>query len=318
MQGDVAEAERWLAVAEKATYDGVSVDGTASFESGRAIFRSMLCPSGPERMLSDARFALDSEPADSVWRDTALVTCGEATLMLGDRESARELFEETSVVAEKVSGTDNFVIAEAQLAMLDVNGGKPGDATRHAERAHAAIEKYRIHDYGISLIAFATGASVALHNGDLDLSRRRLVEGMRSRQFCTAAIPYLAVRGRLQLGRVFLALADLSSARHLLREIDDILHVRPKLGVLIDDVEEFRVAISSSTASTPGRAPLTPAELRLLPYLQTHLTLPEIADRLFVSVNTVRTQVGSIYRKLGVARRAEAVERAVDVGLLGG
>ena len=49
--------------------------------------------------------------------------------------------------------------------------------------------------------------------------------------------------------------------------------------------------------------PLTPAELRLLPYLQTHLT----ADRLFVSSHTVKTQVKSIYRKLGVSSRNDAV-----------
>ena len=59
------------------------------------------------------------------------------------------------------------------------------------------------------------------------------------------------------------------------------------------------------------------AELRLLPYLQTHLTLPEIGARLFISRNTVATEVGSIYRKLGVSSRAEAVERTMQMGLLG-
>ena len=67
-----------------------------------------------------------------------------------------------------------------------------------------------------------------------------------------------------------------------------------------------------------GGPPLTPAELRLLPYLQTHLSIPEIGARLFVSRNTVSTEVGSIYRKLGVSSRSEAVERATAIGLLGG
>ena len=66
-----------------------------------------------------------------------------------------------------------------------------------------------------------------------------------------------------------------------------------------------------------GGPPLSPAELRVLPYLQTHLTLPEVAGRLFVSPNTVRSQVGSIYRKLGVSSRSEAVQRATAIGLLG-
>ena len=61
---------------------------------------------------------------------------------------------------------------------------------------------------------------------------------------------------------------------------------------------------------------LTGAELRLLPYLATHLMFPEIASRLFISRNTVKTEAVSIYRKLGVSSRSEAIERAVEVGLL--
>ena len=78
----------------------------------------------------------------------------------------------------------------------------------------------------------------------------------------------------------------------------------------------------SETASSPqvgatGTPPLTPAELRLLPYLQTHLTMREIGERLFVSRNTVSSEVGSIYRKLGVSSRNEAVQQATTIGLLG-
>ena len=64
--------------------------------------------------------------------------------------------------------------------------------------------------------------------------------------------------------------------------------------------------------------PLTPAQLRLLPYLQTHLTFREIGERLVLSRTTSATDVGSIYRKLGVSSRSAAVERATTVGLLGG
>jgi len=49
--------------------------------------------------------------------------------------------------------------------------------------------------------------------------------------------------------------------------------------------------VSSAAAGTAGPLPLTPAKLRLLPYLQTHLTAERIAERLFVSNWTVKTQV---------------------------
>jgi len=65
-------------------------------------------------------------------------------------------------------------------------------------------------------------------------------------------------------------------------------------------------------------SPLTSAELRLLPYLQTHLTIAEIAERLQITRNTVGTEVSAVYRKLGVSSRGEAVGQATQLGLLGG
>ena len=114
-------------------------------------------------------------------------------------------------------------------------------------------------------------------------------------------------------------MAGYSAARHLLREIDEILLRRPALGVLLDEVSEFRRIVTSSVqGGATGGPPLTPAELRLLPYLQTHLTIGEIGERLFVSRNTVSSEVASIYRKLGVSSRSRAVKQAATIGLLGG
>jgi LuxR family maltose regulon positive regulatory protein len=51
--------------------------------------------------------------------------------------------------------------------------------------------------------------------------------------------------------------------------------------------------------------------------LATHLSFPEIGERLFVSRHTVKTQAMSIYRKLGASSRSEAVRKAEETGLLG-
>lgn len=319
LSGRTVEADRWLALVSEMSYEGAPRDGTASFESSRAFLRAMACAGGPEQMLADARFAVEQEPSWSVWRDSVLVTYAEAHLLKGNHDRARELFEETSRVAAEFGYTDNFAIAESELALLAIDrGGEWNEAKDHVERALAVIDEHRMQDYATAAIAFAAGARVSLQSGEMEETNRLLAKGMRARQFCTAAIPFLAVRTRLHLAKVHLALAETSAARHLLREISDILHERPRLGTLVDEVEKFREEVSSSNVRTPGRAPLTPAELRLLPYLQTHLTFPEIADRLFVSRNTVRTQVASIYRKLGAGSRAEAVDRATEIGLLGG
>ena len=168
------------------------------------------------------------------------------------------------------------------------------------------------------MLAFAAAARLAVHQGDLKEADRQLTQAMRARPSCTIAIPYLAVRVRLQLAKVYWSLGDQTTARHLLREIDDILRHRPALGTLVEEVSAFRQSVTAAGRKTTGVSPLTPAELRLLPYLQTHLTIREIAERLFVSRNTVNSEVGSIYRKLGVSSRSEAVEHATAIGLLGG
>ena len=74
------------------------------------------------------------------------------------------------------------------------------------------------------------------------------------------------------------------------------------------------------TARPEGAAPLAEAlsesELRVLRYLPTNLTAPEIAAELFVSLNTIRTHLRNVYAKLGVHSRADAVKRGRELGLL--
>ena len=73
--------------------------------------------------------------------------------------------------------------------------------------------------------------------------------------------------------------------------------------------------------SAPGQRPtagwsLTTAELRVLQFLPTHLSFPEIAERLNVSANTVKTHSRAVYRKLDASSRAEAVVHAGEAGLI--
>jgi LuxR family maltose regulon positive regulatory protein len=66
----------------------------------------------------------------------------------------------------------------------------------------------------------------------------------------------------------------------------------------------------------PPVEPLSDSEIRVLRYLPTHLSAPQIASELYVSHNTVRTHMRHLYAKLGTHRRFEAVERARALGLL--
>jgi LuxR family maltose regulon positive regulatory protein len=175
-----------------------------------------------------------------------------------------------------------------------------------------------MHDYATSVLASAAAARLAVHSGRPEEAERQLRRAMRARPTVTFALPFLAVRLRLQLAKVSWARGESTTTRHLLRVIDDVLLRRPNLGALVDQVAEFhRIVTTGAATGRAGASPLTQAELRLLPYLQTHRTLREIAGRLFISRNTASTQVASIYRKLGVSSRNDAVQEATAIGLLG-
>jgi len=62
--------------------------------------------------------------------------------------------------------------------------------------------------------------------------------------------------------------------------------------------------------------PLTDRELEVLSYLPSRLTNAELAERCFVSVNTIKTHMAHIYQKLAVPNRSEAITRARELGLL--
>jgi LuxR family maltose regulon positive regulatory protein len=121
----------------------------------------------------------------------------------------------------------------------------------------------------------------------------------------------------LELARAHLNLADADGARTLIREADDVIQHRPALGTLNQQARELRTQLTNVTSVGVGWAStLTAAELRLLPLLTTHLSFREIAERLFVSRNTVKSQANSVYRKLDASSRSEAIERAVELGLV--
>ena len=75
------------------------------------------------------------------------------------------------------------------------------------------------------------------------------------------------------------------------------------------------LALEGVDAAAPAEA-LTEREMTVLRYLQGMMSTAEIASVLFVSINTVKTHIKSIYRKLGAGRRREAVERAHQLHLL--
>jgi LuxR family maltose regulon positive regulatory protein len=80
-------------------------------------------------------------------------------------------------------------------------------------------------------------------------------------------------------------------------------------------LERFDMRLPRPAGSHPG-ALLTDSELAVLRFLPSHMTNQEIAEALFLSINTIKTHLSSVYRKLGVANRRQAIAQGRRLDLL--
>ena len=88
------------------------------------------------------------------------------------------------------------------------------------------------------------------------------------------------------------------------------------LTAILDVVHGSPPPAATEQSSSPPTEELSPGELRVLQYLPTNLSRPEIAGELSVSVNTISTHLRRIYAKLQVRDRSSAVQRARELRLL--
>jgi LuxR family transcriptional regulator, maltose regulon positive regulatory protein len=279
----------------------------------------MAMRSGPERMLEDARQAVDGLDRTDRWRMLALTALGVAQQFSGLGEEAElTLGQAIEEAVARGSTPSAAVIAAAQQAAIAI--GRDDWTTVHRlvrfGQEHVVANHLGEQAPGIAIEAVA--ARLAVHAGDRVAAKAHLMHSQRTRPILNHALPWLAVRIRLDLAAAHLGLADPAGARALLMEIRDVMVRRPKLGTLVVEIGSLQARLEQARGGSPSASTLTVAELRLLPLLSTHLSFKEIAGRLFVSPNTVKSQAISIYRKLDATSRSEALDHAAEAGLIDG
>jgi LuxR family transcriptional regulator, maltose regulon positive regulatory protein len=317
LRGRTEEAERYAYALEHTEYDGPMPDGSPSPEPWAALVRACLCRRGVGEMGVDARLALDTLPSTSFWRPVALGLLGIALLLEGDFEQAERVLAETAEEAVGSGAIYAGVIARSELALLALERKDLERAEGQLTMARDLLQDQPIEEYVAATIYLAAAARLALEKSQAATARDLLVRSMRMRPQLGAAMPWFGVQTRLELARAHLLLGDSEGAKTLFREASDVIRQRPDLGTLRVQARELRDTLANVASVEDGWAStLTAAELRLLPLLTTHLSFREIAERLFVSRNTVKSQAISVYRKLGASSRSEAIERALELGLV--
>ncbi len=124
---------------------------------------------------------------------------------------------------------------------------------------------------------------------------------------------------QLKLRELDKASKTLTEAAGLAREtgyVRVLLDV-PELRWLLHAVDRELAATRVGTSTTGPAVELTPRELQVLKLLAEDRTYQQISDELVISINTVRTHVSHLYRKLSVRRRAQAAATAHRLGVLG-
>jgi LuxR family maltose regulon positive regulatory protein len=315
LTGQPGETERWAAAAERAPLGGTLDDGN-TVEGTVAYLRALLARDGVDAMRRDAQIALDGLSPASPYRATMLYTEGVSHLLDGDLDRGAAILARTLDVAVAARVLPFVPVVLATRGILAIERDDWDEAEAFADRAAAVMEDGDFDDYWTSALVYAWMARVAVHGGDVARGLELAARAARLRRLLTYALPVVSVQALLEMGRVYVALADPAGGRAVLRQVDDILQQRPKLGDLPRQAADLRQALDTIRGGAPGASSLTTAELRLLPLLQTHLTFREIGDRLYVSRHTVKTQAISVYRKLGVSSRSEAITRMHELGLL--
>jgi LuxR family maltose regulon positive regulatory protein len=315
--GNSSEVEWWVAAVQRAHVEGPLPDGTRTSSTWAVLLRATLCWDGVERMGDDALYALDRLGKHSPMFALAQLLLGVSQLLDGRPDEAELTLEEASELAASADAPVVASVALAELSLLAQADERWGLAEELGRRARDLAREFDHSGHTAAALAYVASARSALRNNNWvraadDIDR---VHALLPR--LTDALPWLAVQVRLELARAHLTLNDMGAADELSTEIETLLLARPYLGTLKTAARELGDAVLSLHGQPAANVrSLTAAELRLLPLLTTHLTFRQIAQRLYVSRNTIKTQAISVYRKLGASSRTEAIDRAIELGLL--
>jgi len=315
--GQPGEAERWVAAAERASPVGVLPDGN-TMEGTLAYLRACLCRDGVAEMRRDARIGWDGLSPASPYRATMLYFEGLSYLLEDDPDRAAPVLARALEVAAQVGAPPVTAMILAEQCSLAAQRNSWAEVASLAQRAVSIVQEGQLDEYFTSALVYAWAARAALHQGDISRGRSYLGRAARLRPLLTYMLPVVSVQALLEMARCYITLNDPGGAAAVLTQVQDIAGQRPDLGILPALADQLHAGLTAIKARAIGPSALTAAELRLLPLLSTHLSFPEIAAELSLSPHTIKSQMKSIYRKLGATARTQAVTRSRELGLLDG
>ena len=314
--GDREPVRRWLPVMAASTRPGPLPDGMQSLESSVALLQGLCGFDGLEPMRRSAEWAAELESdASQPWYALARTVLGFSRYLSGDSAGAEKPLLEAVASAPLTPAIHLLSLSTLSLALSEL-----GQLTRAQHEADLAISLMSSSNLGrtppASLAHAAAGAAHA-GLGRLPEARSELEHALRARRRLPGISAWATIDIMLLLTKVLIDLGDRSSAAVLAGEVSLLLTTAP------DDTHPLRARLERLERRLEGRSPapvladpLTEREVTVLRLLRSALSRREIAAALNLSENTIKTQVKSIYGKLGVSARGDAIARGQQLGIL--
>jgi LuxR family maltose regulon positive regulatory protein len=311
LKGELYAVQGWESAARRVLKEKPPAERRPALEATVAILNAAAAREGLARMGKDAARGYELEPEDSPWRALCCLLEGVSRQLAGDGDgdgAEARLLE--GVRRGAVAAPNVQTLCLAQLALAGAGRDDWEGAAEFASRARAQVEHYGLAEYPSSALVFAVSAAVRARRGRVDEAQADMRTALGLLERLTDFMPWYEAETQIALADAALRLSDMSRARELVASAERIARAMPEAVALRAWIAPL------ADAATKGSELLTTAELRILKFLPTHLSFREIAGRLFVSANTVKTQAHAVYRKLDAASRSEAVTRATQLGLL--
>jgi LuxR family maltose regulon positive regulatory protein len=243
---------------------------------------------------------------------------GNALYFSGLSEAAQEAYAEAAARAEQIGDRRYRIYALGYLALIAAEAGDLIGAERMIRRANGGGTDLAAREFFVGVMVSMAAGTIFDRRGDISAAAEAVDMALASARQ-GGAIPEIA-KALLVQADIAERLGDAHTARTCRDEAAAMLNRRRGSGMdpIFLDAAGARadVVATKSPTNVALTAQLTPKEQQLLGLLATVLSRQEIAHQLHVSLNTVKTQQRSLYRKLGADDRHSAVERARKLGLL--
>ena len=286
------------------------------FEAATALTRACF-PWGDSARMLDAAAQASELLGDtfSIGRPVSLLALGWARRLCG-RVTRRRCapLEQAAFLAARSNQWLVAGIAKAMLARISLETDDVDLAVSAARRALSTLEVHGVADKpGAGIAHVALGAALARRN-ELEEAGKLLDRGVANLR--ARGQPLDIADALLVSAPVRRALEAPAPARAMLEEARKLLASCPDPGVLSARLVEVARTLTPAHRRIEGDSDLTERELEVLRYLAEGLSKREIGKELFLSFNTIHSHTKSIYQKLRVSSRQDAIARARELGAL--